>query len=164
MRPPRELWHGAGILPFCVDHPNKRMLVLLLRETRIDSYTTEIRKYAYIDLGGKRDYLDTDPEYTATREFNEESGNMYQDLSATVLAQIRNRTWPVIELKGRRSYYLFCTQVPYREVSPDLTMEWVPLDEFVQAKGDMLNGVPISGRLLDLMNQRGVRHSLITMG
>jgi hypothetical protein len=159
-----NLWHGAGVLPFCTDHPTGQIHILLLRETRIDNYTTEIRKAAYIDLGGKRDYLDTDPAYTATREFNEESRGMYQDLSVTILDQIRDHAWPSVELKGRRSYYLFCVAVPYRDVPDSTTMEWVPLRDFLFARGDVFNGVPIAGRLLDLINQKGVRHSLATIG
>lgn len=160
----QNLWHGAGCLPFCTDHPSGKIHILLLRETRIDNYTTEIRKAAYIDLGGKRDYLDSDPAYTAAREFNEESNNMYQDMSAMILSQIRTHAWPQIELRGRRSYYLFCVAVPYRQIPLETTMEWLCLNDFLNTRGDVFNGVPISGRLLDLINQKGVRHTLATMG
>ena len=160
----QKLWHGAGCLPFCIDHPSKKIHILLLRETRIDNYTIEIKKAALIDLGGKRDYLDTDPPYTAVREFNEESHCMYQEQSVEILNQIRNRTWPTIELSGRRSYYLYCVQVPFKEPPSTATLMWVPLHTFLQAKGDLFQDIPISGRLLDLINQRGVRQNLATIG
>jgi len=159
-----RLWHGAGCLPFCTDHPSGEIHILLLRETRIDNYTTEIRKSAYIDLGGKREFLDNDPAYTAVREMNEESKNLYQDLSSCMLRQLRNREWPVIELSGRRSYYLFCVNVPFRQVPASVTLEWVPLLPFLSVHSDVFRGVPIAGRLLDLLNQRGVRQSLIGLG
>lgn len=160
----QKMWHGAGCLPFCTDHPSGRIFILLLRETRIDSYTTEIRKSALIDLGGKRDYLDTDPAYTAVRELNEESANMYKDVAYDLVTQIRNEKWPRVELTGRRSYYLFCVQVNYREIPDSVTMEWVDLHDFLRVKCDVYKDIPIAGRLIDLLNQRGVRQMLATIG
>lgn len=158
-------YHGAGILPFCNDHPDfpDEICFLLLRETRIDTYTNECKKDALIDLGGKYEDCDVDASYTAVREMNEESNYMYQDESMTILDQIRNTRYCKFTLPGKKNYYIFCAKVPYREPAME-KLWWTPLSMLLAIKGDMVYGHPVSGRLLELLNLRGVRQKLATIG
>lgn len=150
---------------FCTDYPDSTdVWFLLLKETRIDTYTNECKKNALIDLGGKYETCDVDAPYTAVREMNEESKNMYQDLSMDILNQIRTKRYPMFTLPGKKNYYIYCAKVPYR----DITMEnlcWMRLGTLLSVQGDMiLNRIPVSGRLLEFLNMRGVRQRLAMIG
>lgn len=166
--PHRPQYHGAGILPFCTDYPgdeNKNKLwVLLLHETRIDNHTNECQKHAYIDLGGKREFHDSNAAFTAVREMNEESNNLYKDQAPEMLDQIRERRYARLVLQGKRPYFLFCVKVPFREVLRDSCLEWVEMSDLLTIKGDQMHGFPVSHRLLDIINGHGTKQRLLQLG
>lgn len=155
-------YYGAGVLPFYVNN-NNEIVLLLFRETRIDSLTTEVQIDAYIDLGGKREFYDFDAAHTAIREMNEESNNLFLDISKALVDQIRERKYPAFALPGKKPYWFFCVKVNYRQIPENSKLEWVPLRQILSVTGDKLNNSPISNRLLELLNIPGVKQKLLCL-
>lgn len=155
-------YFGSGVLPYYIDK-NDKVYILLLHETRIDTYTTEIQQDAYIDLGGKVEFHDIDPAYTAIREMNEESQDMYKDLTLDLLNQIRSNQNLSFNLKGKKPYFIFCIKVPFRKTINE-KLEWVPLLNILKVPADKLNNYLISSRLLELLHQKGVKQKLALLG
>ena len=160
-------YFGAGILPFCVkdDSGNGSPHFLLLQETRVDNSTNELYTNAWIDLGGKAEYHDTTPYFTALREFHEESHNMYKDHTDAILKQLTAtpRPYPMFRLPGRKDYYLYCVKVPYMEpTTPNL--QWVTLQDLLSIHGDMMLNNQVAPRLLQILNLPSVKQQLLMLG
>lgn len=162
-------YYGAGVLPMAIHPETGEVVVLLLRETRVNSRTSEIQKHALIDLGGKWEFYDAGPEYTAMREMNEESGNMYQDISPRLLAAMRSEDhagMPTFKLRGRLPYYFYCVSVPYREPADGSALIWVTVQDLRASNGAFVGDgdsrMMVSDRLRDLLTQPHVGHALFT--
>jgi hypothetical protein len=158
-------YHGAGIIPFCNNHPqskNGEKWYLLIHETRIDSLTNEIQQNALIDMGGKREFHDTGPPFTAVREMNEESKNMYQDMSAYIIKQIRSDQYPHFVM-GNKQYHFFIVNVPYREIpAKSANLEWISQTRLLAIKNDWSETCPVSMRLVSILLRSGVKQRIAT--
>lgn len=160
-------YKGAGALLYCDDHPQKPgfPFVLLLLETRIDKFTTEIQEEAYIDLGGKRDYTDLNSAHTAARELDEETKHsMYHDLIQDIyLSMCNNQSENGFKNKNGGGYVIYLVKVPYREVPPTVTAEWMSVSVLCNVDTPTLNGHPIAYRLYTFLTMPSFKARLVAL-
>ena len=88
---------------------------------------------------------------------------MYKDLTHDILQQMKSGVHPKLILHGKQNYYLFCVKVDFRMVKHEC-LEWVSLNDLLNIDGDMIDGMPVAGRLLDLLAGKGAKLKLVTMG
>lgn len=153
-------YFGAGIIPYYIDDKTDKIKILLLHETRIDTLTKEIQANAYIDLGGKKEYLDSDAAFTAVREMNEESGGLYQEQSGIILDSIRSGRCLTLALLEKKPYYFFFVKLEFKPSSTP-NLEWIFLLDLLQAKDHELNGYMISNRLIKMLDIKEAKKKLI---